>query len=234
MQPFRPFAFVAALSLSLAATAASATSVVSTFDSDADGWTSFGNGGTVVSWSSAGGNPGGQIGMSDVTGDWGYFQAPSQFLGPAEYGGTLSFDLRHTNSAPTAFPVQYRVRVGLQGNGVTLISESLLPTQDWLNYAFSLTETAGWRVFGNLGQNYSTGAPMVTQAGMQAILANLTRIVIAADYTDGCTLCGPPSTETTYLDNVRIDVAAIPLPATLPLLLLGAGALALAGRRRRA
>ena len=54
----------------------------------------FQNAGPQFGWIAAGGNPGGHIGATDQTSDWAYVQAPSKFLVPAQYGGTLSFDLK--------------------------------------------------------------------------------------------------------------------------------------------
>jgi hypothetical protein len=214
-------------------TSAATAGVVSTFDVDAEGWTTFQNGGASVQYFPSGGNPGGYIGATDNTSDWAYLQAPSKFLVPAGYNGTLSFDLRIFNSDPAGFPNVYSVRVGLQGAGLTLINESVFPTTDWLNYSFNLNETSGWRIFSDLSQNYSAAAPAPTQSQMQAVLQNITLLVIATDYSNG-DLADNSAIDTTNLDNVQLSTAAqTPLPAALPLFATGLGLLGFTAHRRK-
>lgn len=196
--------------------------VVSTFDTDKDGWTVFQNSDANFDWIAAGGNPSGHIGATDNTSDWAYVRAPSKFLAPALYNGTFSFDLKHDNlQEPVGFPGIFHVRVGLQGAGLTLINEGALPTLDWVNYSFQLIESsvAGWRKFGNLSQNYSPLAPLATQAEMQSVLAGLTLVVIATDYTLASTDSNVPQIDRTYIDNVRLTT----VPEAGSWLLLGAG-----------
>lgn len=190
--------------------------ITSTFDTDKDGWTLFQNSGPNFDWIAVGGNPAGHIGATDNTSDWAYVQAPSKFLTPAQYNGTFSFDLRVDNlNQPVGFPGIFNVRVGLQGAGFTLINEGALPTTSWTGYSFTLNETsaAGWRKFSNLSQNYSPGAPQATQAEMQSVLAGLSRIVIATDYTLASTDSNVPEVDRTFIDNVRLST--VPEPATL-------------------
>lgn len=209
---------LAALALT---TVAQAAHIVDTFDSGANGWTAV-DVAAGVSWSSTGGNPGGHIVIADDQTNWAYFRAPGSYLAtPAMYGGALQFDLRHTSSTT---PAGYRVRVALQGAGFTLINESTIPTTSWQSYGFTLSETAGWRKFSNLNQNYSTGAPTPTAAEMQSVLGGMTGLFIAADYNDETV----PPRDVTYLDNVSLEV--VPEPATMTVLGLGAAALL---RRRR-
>jgi hypothetical protein len=206
---------------------------ISDFSTDADGWTTFGNGGAPVVYSSTGGNPGGYIRIDDLTSDWGYLQAPAKFLAPAPYGGQLSFDLKIFNSNPTQYPNIYNVRVGLTGGGLTLINELTLPTSSFQNYVFDLTETSGWRIFSDLSQNYNAANPMPTQAQMMQVLANLTGVFIAADYSDAYSQ-SDGTIDQTAIDNVFIGVSAIPEPAVNALLLLGAIALVVRRFPRRA
>lgn len=222
-------AFVASM---LAASPAHADPITSTFDTDADGWTPHLNDGAVITFHASGGNPLGHISVDDVTDDWAYVQAPSKFLVPALYGGALSFDLKHFNNDPR-WPLLYSVRVALVGNGLTLINEGGLPTTSWVNHSFTLTELAGWRIFSNLSQDYSSLAPAPTQAQILGVLGNLTGLFIATDYTDGNVL-STNSIDRTYLDNVSLDVAGaqVPEPATVALLVVGLGALCLSRRRR--
>lgn len=198
-------------------------SVISTFDTDADGWTTFQNPGAPFGWLSSGGNPDGHLFATDKSLVWAYVQAPAKFLAPAPYGGAFSFDLRVDNlETPVGFPAIFSVRAGLQGAGFTLINEGGLPTTSWKNYSFTLDETSGsgWRKFSNLDQPYVVSAPLASQAEMQLVLANLTRIVIASDYTANAIDNNIPGAalDTTHLDNVQIaSAAAVPEPTSITL-----------------
>jgi hypothetical protein len=233
---------VAAVFLMLGASHAQAGIVTSTFDTDTDGWTMFQNAGPQFGWIATGGNPGGHIGATDQTSDWAYVQAPAKFLAPAQYGGTLSFDLRVESLAqPVGFPGIFNVRVGLQGAGFTLINEGALPTLSWTNYSFTLDGTTGWRKLfptslnpSALSQNYSSSAPLATEAEMQAVLAGLTRLVIATDYTLASTDSNVPQVDRTYLDNVRLStVDAVPEPSSLLMFSMGTCLAAISASRRR-
>jgi Laminin B (Domain IV)/PEP-CTERM motif len=207
--------------------------IVSTFDTNLEGWTQFQNSGANFDWIASGGNPAGHLGVTDNTSDWAYVQAPTVFLTPALYNGTFSFDLRHDNlQEPAGFPGIFNVRVGMQGAGLTLINEGPLPTLGWVNYSFQLNESsgAGWRVFSNLSQNYSLTAPQATLAEMQSVLAGLSRLVIATDYTFASTSSNVPEIDRTYIDNVRLTT--VPEPSGIALAGI-AGVLGLASRRCR-
>ncbi len=207
--------------------------VISTFDTDKDGWTLFQNAGPSFDWIASGGNPAGHIGATDNTSDWAYVSAPSKFVTAAQYNQTFSFDLRHDNlQQPVGFPGIFNVRVGLQGAGFTLINEGALPTLNWVNYSFPLNESsaAGWRKFSNLSQNYSAGAPLASQAEMLAVLAGLSRIVISTDYTLASTDSNVPQIDRTYIDNVLLTTTETPEPATFAMLGFG---LAVWGMMRR-
>lgn len=197
--------------------------VSSTFDSGLEGWTSEGNGGNNPVWASTGGNPGGHAVANDLDNGWSYLKAPASYSAqPAIYGGMLSFDLRHT-TANNRTPI-YKVRVGLVGAGLTLLNEIAVPTENWVNYGFSLREITGWRKFSDLQQNYSDAAPTPTLSEMQAVLAGINTLVIGADFNNETTM----NNDVTYLDNVNLET--VPEPATM--MALATGIVALARRRR--
>jgi hypothetical protein len=202
--------------------------IISTFDADNEGWTTFQNAGAPVTFHATGGNPGGYVSVIDQSNDWGYVQAPSKFLVPAIYGGSFSFDLRASTSDSINYPIQFSVRAALVGNGMTLINELGIPDGTWTNYSFTLNELAGWRVFSNLNQNYSPGAPKPTQSEMQGVLANPSGLFIAADYTNGTTLQNV--TEETHLDNIRLS--AVPEPSSAVLIVIAAAGFWLVRRQR--
>lgn len=222
--------------LTVGLTACAFGDVTSTFDTDKDGWTLFQNAGPSFDWISSGGNPGGHIGATDNTSDWAYVSAPSKFVTAAQYNQTFSFDLRHDNlQQPVGFPGIFNVRVGLQGAGFTLINEGALPTLNWANYSFLLNESsaAGWRKFSNLSQNYSSGAPLASQAEMLAVLAGLSRIVISTDYTLASTDSNVPQIDRTYIDNVLLTTTETPEPATLAMLGFGLAVCGMMPRRHK-
>ncbi len=174
----------------------------STFNTGTEGWVSFQSSSTVT-WSPTFGNPNGHIVLADSNDGWAYFKAPTSFQAPAPYGGVFMFDLRHTSS--NGLPNVYKVRVGLAGNGLSIINEASLPSGNWTTFSFSLLESSGWRVFSNFNQNYFVGAPTISQAQLQLVLANLTGVYVAADYNDAVT----PPQDVSYLDNERIVPSGI-------------------------
>ncbi len=192
---------VAVAVVGLAAGAVAAQTVSSQFESGLEGWTSANNGSFGPTWIPATGADDGHIEITDSTTGWCYLAAPGAFTAqPALYGGTFSFDLKHFAQGD---PVAYGVRVGITGAGFNLINEATLPTTQWVNYSFTLNASSGWRKFSNLSQNYTTSAPAATVADMQAALAGITGLYIAADYTSSY---APADIDRTWIDNVVLTV----------------------------
>jgi len=83
-----------------------------------------------------------------------------------------------------------------------------------------------------LGASFNVNArngPTATDAQVQQVLASLTGLYIQPDVING--------PEYTFLDNVALEVETtrpVPAPATLPVFLVGLGALAITCRRRKA
>ncbi len=179
-------------------------SIVSTFDTDTDGWTrGGGDNNSLVGWSASTGNPGGCLTMQDeAAGTTDYWKAPAKFLGDqsAMYEGTLSYDLRLDRTGQNFADID----VVLAGNGHTLSGFfNFTPTTDFTTFSILLKEGPKWHEDGSGG-----GPPDAAQ--FRGILANLTGIQIRADYLNGA--------EVNSLDNVTL--APVPEP-TCGLLLAG-------------
>ena len=164
----------------------------STFDSNNEGWTTFGDAtSSSPTFFSTGGNPGGRVCATDASsGATWYFQVPAKFLGnvSSAYNGTLTFDL--TQSATDS---QYDDEdVVLIGGGLTLAFSTLNnPGTNWTSYSVPLNE-AGWR-------NTANNQP-ATQAQMLQVLSSLTALRIRGEYRSGA--------DTGCLDNVALNNGA--------------------------
>lgn len=183
--------------------------ITSTFDAGVQGWVGTGNGAGTIDHTPAGGNPGGAISATDIDDGFSYFVAPSAFLVSNLYGQTVSFDLKTTATGNNA--IAFPVQLTLTGGGLTLIGGRTLPTDSFVNYSFSLTETDNWRLYPDRNNSYSpVGGVAPTLAQVQTVMNNLTGLLIGADYTSGTTATG--TTEITTIDNV---VLTIPEPASV-------------------
>ena len=189
--------------------------VISTFNSNAEGWLSvtlaYPDPGApppilntfTPTWTATGGNPGGYVTILDpdgsgTTGNTQYWSAPAPFLGnqSTAYGHVLSFDLADTSGG---FPPFDQEDIILVGNSLTLAYD--LPTSPggtWTHFEVPLNET-GWRI------NSLTGTP-ATQTDMQTVLAGISSLYIRGEYQLG------PDTQS--LDNVQI----VPEPSSVLLL----------------
>jgi hypothetical protein len=223
----------AAAASALAATAAQAVIVTTTFDAGIEGWSAtINDNGTTNVWIDSGGNPGGYLQSDDTIDGWGYVSAPAPYLVPGLLpGGAFSFDLR---TVQQGFAIGYRVRVGLSGGGLNLINESVLPTADWASYSFALTAGSGWRVVSDLNQNYNAADPAPTEMQFAAALGSLTGLFIAADYSDGNAATNG-TLDRAEFDNIVLrtpDATAVPAPASWALVLIGAVGMGWSSRRR--
>jgi hypothetical protein len=210
------------------AVSAQASSITSTFDTDAEGWVVGDNGSQTVpylggtsapTYQSTLGNPGGFIETNDLYSS-NAFYAPAAFLGnqSAFYGGTLSFSLQEQVAAD----INPGTAVVLYSGGSAIAFAAPAPGTTWDNYSVSLT-AAGWTTYAG---NQSVGGAAVSAATFQSFLANITALSILADWHNGSDLVG--------LDTVALNsVSAVPLPASLPLLVSALGGLGFLGWRRR-
>lgn len=214
----RTIAAACALCASLLPLAANAA--VSTFDLSTEGWTSFGGG--TVAFGAAGGNPAGHaVLVNPSDGLTSYFVAPAAFLGNASsaLGSTLTFDLKQNYFPDFTSPFDAE-DVVLIGNGITLVYDLLVnpALNAWTSYVVPLDAT-GWRV-------NTLGGAAATQQQFFSVLSALGTLRIRSEYRNG--------EDTGFLDNVVFGPATVqvPVPAALPLMLVGALALGAVARRR--
>lgn len=215
--------------LALAFLAVAATSsfaaVISTFDTDTDGWTMinlpdggpYTGAGTPVAgltWIATGGSPDGHISRTDGEGGGMFFRAPAKFHGDQSVmlGGTVSFDIKSTHDGRTVDS-----NVVLKGAGLTLVGKFDNPVANAGWFSRSVVLDAA-----NFRHNTQSGA-VVSEAQLTSVLANVTDLLIGGETHTGV------GVETTALDNVQLE--AVPEPATM--LLLGSGVAAFMARRRK-
>jgi hypothetical protein len=208
--------FAAALAAAFPVTAAHAATVSSTFDADAEGWTTVGDVGSTVT--AAGGAA--QLNES-AAGVTDFFVAPSKFLGDlaAYYGGTISFDLQTSGVAMVDTTDGDVILTGPGGSLFGFLTNTPIANTSVSN-SLAFDPATPWHF------NAANGAA-ATAAQIQSVLANVTSLRIRGDYVGG--------PDVTTLDNVVLASAAtaIPLPAAFPAGLAFLAALPLAKRLRR-
>ncbi|MEW5684673.1 MAG: laminin B domain-containing protein [Pseudomonadota bacterium] len=216
----------AALAVALSPAAATAAVLVqSTFDASAEGWRR----GDMVSPGSEFAAPWEAAGY--ITGADNFnlaaLIAPTAWLGDqsAAFGGTFSFDIRvAANDAPESYPALALI----SGSTVLYAKRGFIPAVNtWSSYSVGLTGDNFYT------GNFYSGAGVVTDADLQAVLANLTRVSVLVDWNSGG--------DDVRLDNVVLassasgNPGAIPEPSAWALMILGfgaAGSMLRAGRRR--
>lgn len=201
----------------LVISAAASASVVSTFDTDAEGWGIL-NDATGFQWTDDFGNDPGAIRATDtVSGDIWYFSASDDYLGnmSSYYGQQLSWDiLLNVGSGNLDTPADVMLVGGGMSIGIDVGADPV--NGQWTSWSVDLDESQDWRHVSSL-VNGSLSATEVTQADFQTVLANLTGLYIQGEHTNG--------SDSATLDNVVL----LPAPGALGLLLPAM----LAGRRRR-
>lgn len=161
------------------------------FNADDQGWTIQGDAqgaSTTPDYNTTGGSPGGFISaVDDVTGDYWYFSAPSDFLNNMKdkYGKTLKFKLKQSSTTSQATKDDLMI---ISGNGMDIIFKvPYNPGITWTKYTVSL-KSSDW-------VKLSTGtAPSRTE--MKKVLQNITKLWIRGEYRTGADEGG--------LDNVTI------------------------------
>jgi hypothetical protein len=172
--------------------------IVSTFDTDAEGWmvvqvqSGYGlpvTGGAAPNWSATYGLIGGGIETEDWYAET-FFSAPTKFLGnqSVAFGTDLQFDIYISYTDGRAYPA-----VILHGVSKNLFYTIMTtPINTWAHRDIPLAG-AGWKV------NSSTGAA-ASDTDMLEVLSDLRGLYINAEWKSGPDL--------TYLDDVILNGAA--------------------------
>ena len=192
--------------------------IVSTFDSDAEGWTGsedFGD----FEWVTEG-NPAGSITARD-RGDgriWKY-RASSAYEGEksAFFGGTLSWDILGVTGNQTS--ISPRADVLIVGGGITIgLAAGVQPlVGEWTSWSVTLDASEDWRLVSDFADAAVSGRPVATEAEIQSVLNDIEGLYIRGEYTNGA--------DRTRLDNVEL----VPGPGVLGVF----GLMGVAARRRR-
>jgi hypothetical protein len=190
---------------------ANAATIISTFDSDLEGWTKGPEG--AFNYISTGGNPGGYA-LYSVVGAPSNIIAPDAFLGnlSAYDGGTFSWDGVATDEGSGSVPGSYAYgKVTVTGTAGSATS-ALIPSAD-------RPTLAGWSSYSH---DFTAADFGKTEGEWDAILANVTSITLGGNAYGG--------SENLGYDNIALN-AAVPEPSSTAL--LGLGGLALILRRRK-
>ena len=182
----------------------------STFNSNDEGWTAYGDAQTSVpTYHSGNGNPDGYISVDDgvLDGTW-YWLAPSNYLGDKSYyyGKYLKFDLKQSD---TTYQFSYYDVMLVSTDGTTLIyydesnRDASQPGITWTSYVVKLDTTAGWRIEPEVGisdndeaifKNEFSQADLATVVEIESVLGSLDELYIRGEFRDGA--------DTGSLDNV--------------------------------
>jgi len=157
------------------------------FDSSREGWTTIGA--TAPVFSATGGNPGGYIYATDASGNpsfgnfgWGFFSPDAWDGNWSNYAnGTVQFDLRPVGYNQTGTVLAIRS----ESNYMYTLVSGAMANGTWTHFETKLTDEN----FVKVGATFSQ------------ILQNVTALYINGDLLNG--------SETTALDNVRVDVSPI-------------------------
>ena len=167
--------------LACAATIASAgaPAITSSFDADAEGW-STDKDARDFRWEATGGNPGGFVAADDIgTGQYWRFAAPAAYLGDlsAYYAQTLSYQLKQLGTVGT---VTNQSDIDISGAGITLEYRfGVTPTDEWTPFSVVIEEGAGWEV----------GGVPATESQIRDVLASVSALTIRGEFRVGADSC---------------------------------------------
>lgn len=165
--------------------------IVSTFDTDDEGWLVVGDAtSSVPDWHPTNGNPGGYISADDTAagGVW-FWEAPSKFRGNQlqSFGKNLKFQLTQNNFSS---PFEDRDVVIIGNNKTIIVILEPNPLATWTDYTVKLDISANWKI------NDYGGNP-ATNADIQEVLSNITSLRIRGEFESG--------PDTGQLDNVILE-----------------------------
>lgn len=192
--------------------------ITSSFTGNAEGWTTPNDADGTITFSAAGGNPGGFVSGSPFVfvGGAGTFYFPFEFVAPGTYlgnrspyySGTLRYDVQQST---TGAPNQYAEVIIANSLGITLyyfptISNQPPAPPTWATYSVVLNNASGfWKT-----TNSATGTA-ATEAQVLNVLTDLASLRIRGLYRDANT--------TNRLDNVSmrppIIISVQPTPVTV-------------------
>lgn len=181
------------------------TPVISTFDTDSDGWT-FDS--TPISWQDSGGNPDGYMHYDNNLGGTPGIYAPEKFLGDwssLNEVGTITYEANIFTTGSVYLIGRYQAYLSGPGGEATWLGPEPDPSTLWLSLSVPIAESE-W---------------LVNSGSWESLLEDVTSFGIETAYYNNW---GP--FEITGIDNVVLT----PEPTTL--LLFGLGSLALRKKHR--
>jgi hypothetical protein len=188
--------------------------LISTFDTGNEGWTILGNDTTTPDWYATGGNPEGHIVDVDATSGTMMFVAPSVWYGNwgSYVGGTITYDVMNSGGTGSAHLLNEFIQIRSGSDYVEAYLGEALPQNLWNTLSVELS----WDSFSSNISGYDS-------TKFANLMTNVTGLWLMGDWQFNY--------DTTKIDNVMVQSAPIPEPATL--LLLGAGLVWLSGARRK-
>lgn len=216
--------------LFLVQTASAAVLFQSTFESGTEGWTAFtnasGNPAVPVTWESGSGNPAGSLRHDAPTdGDTSFFNAPTTLLNvlPNAIGGSISWDIATLNSVGDTFftsAADIQIRAGADRNRLSLLSSTAPNLPTFQSFLVGFSTDYLWNFFDG------TSTTVATQAQINDVLSNVTRLQIRAEYWSSST------PDTTFLDNVVVT-SPVPEPEIYAMMGVGLALLGWVGRKKK-
>jgi hypothetical protein len=156
-----------------------------TFDNDAEGWTSDGDG--YMEYRNEGGNPGGYIhGVDYALGDWWFFVSPWTGDLSAFIGNELQFDLFGTN-------ISYDGEVSILSDGEEYLAPLPRPTQEWTETTILLN-----------GESFN-----LDDAEFAQVMSNVSQFRLRCEFYSGPDQAGLDNVRVFGIDNSIGDIMGV-------------------------